>query len=223
MKKLKWFTLVEILIVIVIIWILIWALVPRLQWTQWRARDVARKNDLRQIQTSILTSFQDKGEYPSNGDEEVWRVIGAVGGEESMTTLLEWAWLSSVPNDPIMDSVFYWMWKFIGERATKEWTYLYYRSLRNGVEGAWFFLMAATETEWASNRVVCNRWEGDHKWYIGPKTDSKYWKPCTTLVKVSDDRECVNDRTLEDWKIDNQLDAECKYSNVDQLRYVLAY
>ena len=62
MKKntIKAFTLVEMLIVIVIIGILIAALMPRMQSAQGRARDVARKNALSQIQTAIVTSQQDK-------------------------------------------------------------------------------------------------------------------------------------------------------------------
>ena len=66
MKKntIKAFTLVEMLIVIVIIGILIASLMPRMQSAQWRARDVARKNDLSQIQTAIITSQTDKWEWP---------------------------------------------------------------------------------------------------------------------------------------------------------------
>jgi hypothetical protein len=36
------------------------ALTPRMNSAQGRARDVARKNDLSQIQTAIVTSQQDK-------------------------------------------------------------------------------------------------------------------------------------------------------------------
>jgi hypothetical protein len=36
------------------------ALAPRMESAQWRARDVARKNDLAQIETAIVTSQQDK-------------------------------------------------------------------------------------------------------------------------------------------------------------------
>jgi prepilin-type N-terminal cleavage/methylation domain-containing protein len=66
MKKntIKAFTLVEMLIVIVIIGILIASLMPRMQSAQGRARDVARKNDLSQIQTAIITSQQDRGVWP---------------------------------------------------------------------------------------------------------------------------------------------------------------
>jgi prepilin-type N-terminal cleavage/methylation domain-containing protein len=60
----KAFTLVEMLIVIVIIGILIASLMPRMQTAQGRARDVARKNDLSQIQTAIITSQSDRGERP---------------------------------------------------------------------------------------------------------------------------------------------------------------
>ena len=66
MKKntIKAFTLVEMLIVIVIIGILIASLMPRMQTAQGRARDVARKNDLSQIQTAIITSQSDRGKWP---------------------------------------------------------------------------------------------------------------------------------------------------------------
>ena len=66
MKKntIKAFTLVEMLIVIVIIGILIASLMPRMQTAQGRARDVARKNDLSQIQTAIITSQSDRGSWP---------------------------------------------------------------------------------------------------------------------------------------------------------------
>lgn len=72
MKKnnVKAFTLVEMLIVIVIIGILIASLMPRMQSAQGRARDVARKNDLAQIQTAIITSQQDRGAYPGMDDNE---------------------------------------------------------------------------------------------------------------------------------------------------------
>ena len=71
MKKfnLKAFTLVEMLIVIVIIGILIAALLPRMQAAQGRARDVARKTALSQIQSAIVTHQGDHGSWPGcDGD-----------------------------------------------------------------------------------------------------------------------------------------------------------
>jgi prepilin-type N-terminal cleavage/methylation domain-containing protein len=71
MKKntIKAFTLVEMLIVIVIIGILIASLMPRMQAAQGRARDVARKNDLAQIQTAIISSQSDRRDWPEiNGN-----------------------------------------------------------------------------------------------------------------------------------------------------------
>jgi type II secretory pathway pseudopilin PulG len=51
---------------------LIASLMPRMQTAQGRARDVARKNDLSQIQTAIITSQSDRGSWPGmkkNGSE----------------------------------------------------------------------------------------------------------------------------------------------------------
>ena len=207
MKKLKWFTLVEILIVIVIIWILIWALVPRLQWTQWRARDVARKNDLSQIQTSVLTSFQDKWHYP---DYPNWQDV-ATG---DLKNLLEWAWLSTVPSDPLKQNIVEWVWSSAGAAGQ----YRYIRTKRNSKNWAWFFLVARTESEWASNWVYCGG-----KWAITSGTDSKTWKQCETIKKVPSNEPCVNEITNSNGGVNESADLKCSYNNENQLRYVLAY
>ena len=105
MKKntIKAFTLVEMLIVIVIIGILIASLMPRMQTAQGRARDVARKNDLSQIQTAIITSQSDRGAWPgmnkNNGtstsdDAKEGMAISGVAQQ-----LLD-AGMSEIPSDP---------------------------------------------------------------------------------------------------------------------------
>lgn len=66
-KKIKAFTLVEMLIVVIIIGILAAALLPKLKGAQQRARDTARKANLSQISTALEMYFNDKGRYP-NGE-----------------------------------------------------------------------------------------------------------------------------------------------------------
>ena len=148
MKKiLKWFTLVEILIVIVIIGILIWALVPRMQSAQWRARDVARKNDLSQLQAAIITSYQDKGGWPQvNGcASDSWCDV-----EDIQAEILA-AWMNGVPRDPLSSNVVSWLWD-----AWTAWQYRYLTVNSYGAVHWGFALMAKTEVEWWSNWVVCN-------------------------------------------------------------------
>ena len=228
MRKLKWFTLVEILIVIVIIGILIWALVPRMQSAQWRARDVARKNDLSQLQAAIVTSFQDKGRRPWLPDASNWIDISAIGPE------LLAAWLNGVPTDPLKSSSFEWIW----DNPSGEWQYRYIVIPSYWSENWWFVLMAKTEVEWWSNWVVCSEAGGDNEcssisdpmdcldagctpiadgrcvksnWFITSENDVSGIKPCTSLTKVpSNDDVC----TINVW-------WACEYANESQLRYIL--
>ncbi len=60
-RKIKTFTLIEMLIVIVIIGILASALVPRLISVQERARDAKRSTDMVQIYNGLTIYFNDNG------------------------------------------------------------------------------------------------------------------------------------------------------------------
>lgn len=215
-KLLKWFTLVEILIVIVIIGILIWALVPRMSAAQWRARDVARKNDLAQLQSAIVTSQQDKGNWPwmtsaSSWDAQHWIWIDAIKKE------LETAWMNSVPADPLWSNVISGLWD--GSIKIGDWQYWYMVSKRNGTENAGFVLMAKTEVEWWSNRVVCGSGEysslvsGGTAWEISKNIDLWTLKLCTKLNK---------DDNGTSWQCWNNW-WNCTYTLDGQLRYILLY
>ena len=201
MKKntIKAFTLVEMLIVIVIIGILIASLMPRMQSAQWRARDVARKNDLAQIQTAIITSQQDRGAFP-------WMDTGADNGisVNKIEDLLKTAGMTQVPWDPNGSNVVKWLWD-----AVWTWEYIYMVTKRNGVNNAWFALMAKTEVEWWSNWVVCSGATDLSGWKIKTGEDLKNITTCTSLTQAST------------WCGINAWN--CKYSQVADLRYLLVY
>ena len=101
----KGFTLVEMLIVVVIIGILSAALLPRLQGAQSSARDAARRSDLNQLGSAILSYYNNRGEYPwpknctgfSKLTEWYTWMIPAVCIRDTLMQVVE---LSSLPTDP---------------------------------------------------------------------------------------------------------------------------
>ena len=223
MKKntIKAFTLVEMLIVIVIIGILIASLMPRMQSAQWRARDVARKNDLAQIQTAIITSQQDRGAFPGMKNNEgktgstatgiTWAENGMV--VDSIAYNLQTAGMTSVPADPNGSNVNFWLGNYT-EAANSTWAYgkyIYLVAKRNWVNNAWFALMAKTEVEGWSNWVTCSGGSTNNSWYITWGTDLAKLTTCKKLTQVAATESCVSNA------------EECKYNDTAELRYILLY
>lgn len=200
MKKntIKAFTLVEMLIVIVIIGILIASLMPRMQSAQGRARDVARKNDLAQIQTAIIASQTDRWSWPSLSEATWGMAIQGSGIETELTN----AGMSSIPSDPNKANAYTWLW---GESIM--WAYSYLVATRNGVPQWWFVLMAKTETEGGSNWVQCGT--DKDKWYITWWMDLKDIHTCDTLNQSG--TTC------------SVSGGACTYTETAELRYILLY
>ncbi len=89
MKKEKWFTGIEIVMVTLTVVVLVWLVQSNLKQAQARGRDAQRKADVQAIQRS-LESFrknQTEGEYPAT---DSWKeeVVGEA--------------LKEVPNDPLL-------------------------------------------------------------------------------------------------------------------------
>ena len=81
MQKQKAFTLIELLVVISVLGILVAVILPNLIGVRARARDSARKNDLRQLKVAIRMYYNDYQAYPpddSNGN------IVACGGDGTL-------------------------------------------------------------------------------------------------------------------------------------------
>jgi len=218
MKKntIKAFTLVEMLIVIVIIGILIASLMPRMQSAQWRARDVARKNDLSQIQTAIITSQQDKWEWPQQT-----AAAAGIAVDGSLETDLQNAWMTQVPADPNGDNTFTGLWAW----GSTAWKYGYMVTKRNSIANWWFVLMARTEVEWSSNWVVCDATSG--AWACNVKTDPDSLENCWIFTSASDLKNVTlcskfTKSTGSTYKCGND-EGECYYDDEAQLRYILVY
>lgn len=212
MKKntIKAFTLVEMLIVIVIIGILIAALMPRMQAAQWRARDVSRKTALSQVQSAIVTSQGDKWRWPGCtssdcGSGNMWMDVSDIESE------IKAAWMNSVPKDPIAWNKLTWLWTY----ESNAWEYGYLVAKRNGAKDWWFVLMAKTEVEWWSNRVVCTGASSLNQWKIIDTEDISTINICTTVEKVG-----------EGWCTGKTCQSNtwtCCYDTTDNLRYIVLY
>ena len=237
------------LIVIVIIGILIAALMPRMQSAQWRARDVARKNDLSQIQTAIVTSQQDKWDWPGMEktacDAEDWSYDDDEEAPEyecseetnafdedyapdwmnvgDIKKLLTTAWMSSVPTDPLAASKVSWILSSEDEEfETMPGQYAYIVTKRNGTENWWFLLMAKTEIEWWSNWAVCDDEDSDKDldhWWIWGSTEGS---DAFDLKNVHPCNKLVK-VDEEDDECDVSDPDNCKYTKEWQLRYILTY
>ena len=232
-KKLKWFTLVEILIVIVIIGILIWALVPRMSAAQGRARDVARKNDLSNLQAAIVVAYQDLWRYPCTNakwckdwDETNWD-DGTLASNwiciSQLKSKLEAAWMNTVPTDPLATNKVYWLGDSTDVTAGD---YRYITVKSHWIEDWWFVVMAKTEVAGSANRVTCTttdtngtvKFTDSNNGKITKDDDVKNLRLCDSITQWN---ECSNKVTLGANNI--QTKRECTYKDERDLRYIVMY
>ena len=215
-SNLKAFTLVEMLIVIVIIGILIAALLPRMSAAQGRARDVARKTALSQIQSAIVTYQGDKWKWPQCDSSDNCDAKDGLDISEIKDELLA-GWLNSIPSDPLATTKVKWLWD-----DGSDGQFRYMVTKRNWTDNAGFVLMAKTEVEWWSNWVVCDDYEDDSSdWEITSDTDIvKDILICSSVSKNTDkDAKCK----LPDPNWENTDNTQCVYTDDTQLRYIITY
>ena len=185
--------------------ILIATFLPRMQASSDRARDVARKLDISQIQNAIVTYQQAFWEWPDIDKAKNW--VSISNGLSQLVQVFPYVWISTIPRDPNDSSDNYWLWsRNSAGKIENLWQYLYLVTQKNWIKNGWFVLMAKTETEWWSNWVVCKNGNWLDKWYITNGTDLNEIQFCRALTK---------------WKSCSA--SMCTYSDKDELRYILAY
>lgn len=125
------FTLIELVVVIAIIGVLTAFAVPNFMAARERARDVQRKNDLKQLQNAIEMYKLDYGEYPP--DEQTLPLYGLYDGMKTTNI----CWYSDGSNGLIfsstvpLDKVIY-MKKVPKEPLTAD-------GVRNSLNGAYYY------------------------------------------------------------------------------------
>lgn len=99
-KKIKGFTLVELLIVMAILIIMIIILIGILNPIALvnKARDSRRKKDLNRIRVAFEEYYNDKGCYPNDLPPENW--LTNLNNSENCGTLVFGRWLNPWPCDP---------------------------------------------------------------------------------------------------------------------------
>ena len=128
------------LIVIVIIGILTAAIIPRLNSARGRANDVARKADLNQVATALITYQLDKGYFPwAETIAWTWVTIDKISSE-----LIEWG-MTSIPRDQ-QNQTFSWL-----ENIPVKFSLLFiYTIYKKGIP-TMICLMAKMESPWQAN------------------------------------------------------------------------
>jgi competence protein ComGC len=192
-QKKRWFTLVEMLIVIVIIWVLAAALIPRLTSVRWRANDVARKADLQQVATAVLSYSMDQQNYPTSPQN--WESVAG------LISVLVPTYVTSLPTDPSNNSMSEYSWTS---------SYVYVNTMKWNVDKAWFVIISKSETPWWANRAYSWGVTSYLSWWaFNTGSDSQLITPCTKLTQSAS------------W-IDLSIKSDCKYFSQDQLRYIIA-
>jgi type II secretion system protein G len=193
-KNKKWFTLIEMLIVIVIIGILAAAIIPRLNSARGRANDVARKADLNQVATALITYQLDTGGFPAT-----WTTI------DNISDKLIKGWMTSIPKDPANNETFSWIQNIPAWDSSPY--YLYQSIDKSGIPDGGFVLMAKMESHGQSNYVFCDNGSIDEIMDLDDYNDIYL---CSTLTQA------------DDW-CNNDWEWGCKYDNLGELRYIYKY
>lgn len=108
--KQKGFTFIELLVVITIIGILASIVMVATGGTRARARDVRRKVDLKQIRLALESYYNMNRKYPQAGSCSYGSncYVYSAGGPDWIPALTAGGFMSSVPVDPINDTVAPW-------------------------------------------------------------------------------------------------------------------
>lgn len=152
--KIKWFTLLEMIIILIIIGIFVISILPRLSWIQSRARDVERKSNLQQI-VAALTNYQ-----LNNGRYIWWSWV-------VNTTLKELVpvYIRTLPKDPYWDKITTIHWS---QKALGDYIYLSLETKK------WYTLMSVSEWWWMHANWISNALSttltGWYPWFINLNT-----------------------------------------------------
>lgn len=200
LKKLKAFTLVEMLIVIVIIGVLAAAILPNLIWARNRANDVARVSALNKVNAGIQAYIAD-----------TWRIPDGCGWLNAISGDLQTAGMIDLPMDPNLDTTF----AGINNTTTPAGEYWYCAIRANGSNNGAYVLMAKVERSSNANYVVYS-W-GSINNNITQATTLESLQTCSSF-KESLEAGFV-EQDLQD-EIGNQ--DNCGYTNgAGELRYIV--
>lgn len=98
----KGFTLIELLVVISIIGVLATLISANLNSARSRARDAARKSDLRNIATALRLYYNDTGSYPnSNSSKQIVGCSGSPCAWGSSWIVGPTTYITLLPKDPL--------------------------------------------------------------------------------------------------------------------------